>query len=124
MTGPTRRTALLSFAAAGVTLLGVNSVALANAENVYGKFASFQNGVLSLTDVTGGTIKGSRDLAIRNGMPVIVFVDNHAKMGKSPDAFANVTVGQNVEVTLDSSHNPINIQIGFAGKGKSKQKKS
>jgi Na+/alanine symporter len=124
MTGITRRTALLSLAAAGVTLLGVNSVVLANAENVYGKFASFQNGVLSLTDVTGGTIKGSRDLAIRNGLPVIVFVDNHAKMGRSPDAFANVTAGQNVEVTLDSSHNPVSIQIGFAGKGKSKQKKS
>jgi hypothetical protein len=125
--GPTRRTALLALAAALIGLLGANfspsadAAASAHAENVYGKYVSFQNGVLSLSDVTGGLVKGgSRDLNIPNNIPVIVFIDaNHIKTGHSPDAFANATAGQNVEVTVDTNGHVVNVQVGVkAHKGK------
>ena len=128
MTRPTRRTALVALAFAGCTFLATGSAVRADngvqAENVIGKFGSYKNGVLSLTDVTGGKVKGSRDINMPDGISCIVFLDaNHMKVMKTPDCFGFATVGQQVEITIDTRMRIASMQIGGGVKGKGKKKK-
>lgn len=89
-----------------------------NAEDLTGKFVSFQDGVLTI-NIAGGKLAGTHSINIPDGITVIYYPDStHPKTLKSPGAFANAQPDMTTEVTIDSRMRIVRVALGDYKGGK------
>lgn len=117
--------ALVTMSAEGFTLTSPPAPqGLARAEQVTGKFVSFQPGSGSGTLTVDATRGGQRTFIVNDGVPMIVFPDkNHPKTISSPDGFTYGAAGMSILMTLDTNEHIVQITLGGATPGKGGKKK-
>ena len=90
------------------------------AMDLWGKFVSFQDGVLTI-DIPSGKLAGKIAINVPNGVPVLVYTSpGHPTTSSSPRGLNNVPKDTPVEVNIDSRQRIIRISIGDAKPGKKK----
>jgi hypothetical protein len=111
---------------AGLALMAVAvptqnaSAASAQAMDLWGKFVSFKDGVLTF-DIPSGKLAGTKSINVPNGVPVLVFTSpGHPTRSSSPVAFENVPADTSIEVNVNSTGGIFRISLGDKQPGKKK----
>ena len=111
---------------AGLTLIAMAlptrhaSAAAGQAMDLWGKFVSFKDGVLTF-DIPSGKLAGTKSINVPDGVPVLVFTSaGRPTLSKSPGAFDNVPADTSIEVNVNSTGKIFRISLGDKQPGKKK----
>ena len=97
------------------------SGAAGQAMDLWGKFVSFKDGVLTF-DIPSGKLAGTKSINVPDGVPVLVFTSaGRPTLSKSPGAFDNVPADTSVEVNVNSTGKIFRISLGDKEPGKKKK---
>ena len=118
-----RRCVLASLAAVAMSLGFVTSSRAdhgSQAMDLWGKFVSFQDGVLTF-NIASGKLAGTKSLNVPDNIPVLVYSSpGHPTMSSSPKAFYNVPADTVIEINIDSRQRILRISLGDTKPGKKK----
>ena len=112
---------------AGLALLAIAvptqnaSAAAGQAMDLWGKFVSFKDGVLTF-DIPKGKLAGTKTVNVPDGVPVLVFTSpGRPTRSSSPGAFANIPADTSIEVNVNSTGGIFRISLGDKEPGKKKK---